>query len=84
MDFFWSNSSSSGFDVIDNRLISYDGGQTTRLYPCSNVFIGQGIIGTAIFTYYGGEVAQACSAYLSPAISVNRFMVSTVSLERDR
>ena len=84
IDFFWSNSSSGGFDVIKNRLVSYDGGQSIRSYPCSDVFVGQGIISTAIYMYYGGEVAQACSAYLSPAVSVNKYMVSTVNLKRGR
>ena len=84
IDFFWSNSSTSGFDVKDGRLISYDGGQSPRSYPCGKVFVGQGIIGTAIYTYYGGEAAQISSAYLSPAITADKFMTSTVSLKRDK
>lgn len=80
--FIWNDSYLSSFDVIDGRLVSYDG--TGSLFDsCSSFSVGRGLLGM-LWEYFEHEIAYAYRACKAPVLSNNTGRTPVITVVRKK
>lgn len=80
VDFIWDESHLNGVEVVDGKLVSYDG-TASSISNCSNLSIGNGLY-RALYKSFGVEVMYAFGAGVNPILSIYEGRTSVVTTLR--